>query len=347
MGRHNAVHLKYLHSYKDRHGRRRFYFRRYGKNTALPGLPGSREFMDAYAVCLGRCEPKQIVRREPSPPRSFNALAIAYFGSANYRALALGSQSIYRRTLEPFLKKHGHRRADQMKREHVITLMGAMAERPGAANMLLKRLRTLLRFGIDLCWIKDDPTTRVRSYRSKELHTWTEEEIVTFEGRWPKGSKHRLAFGLLLYTGQRGSDVRKMVWTDIVGTTIRVAQQKTGTKLVLPLHPDLQALLATAPRKQATILATEYGAAFSPKGFGNFLSGAIKSAGLPARCKTHGLRKAAARRLADAGCTTKQIAAVTGHKSLAEIERYTRAADQERLAHEALAKLERRRTERE
>jgi integrase len=272
---------------------------------------------------------------------------MAYFASANYKGLSAGSRSIYRRTLEPFLLEHGHRRADQMKREHVITLIGGMADRPGAANMLLKRLRILLRFGIDLGWLRDDPTIRVKTYRSHELHTWTEEEITRFEARWPQKSKQRLAFALLLCTGQRGSDVRKMVWTDIVGTTIRVAQQKTGTKLVLPLHPDLQSLLAIAPRKQATILATELGAAFSPKGFGNFVSAAIRNAGLPARCKAHGLRKAAARRLADAGCTTKQIAAITGHKSLGEIERYTRAADQERLAQEAVAKLKRGRTERE
>lgn len=342
MGRHGIVQLKYIHAYRDRHGRRRYYFRRRGKNTTLPGLPGSREFMDAYAICLEKFERQPIVRLEPPARRSFSALAIAYFSSANYQSLSQGSQSIYRRTLEPFLKEHGHRRADQMKREHLISLIGAMANRPGAANMLLKRLRTLLRFGIDLGWLKDDPTIRVKSYPSRELHTWTEEEIATFEARWPDGSKQRLAFALLLYTGQRGSDVRKMVWTEIAGTTIRVAQQKTGTKLVLPLHPELQRLLALAPRKQATILATELGAAFSPKGFGNFVSAAIRSADLSTRCKAHGLRKAAARRLADAGCTTKQIAAITGHKSLAEIERYTRAADQERLAQEAVAKLRRR-----
>jgi integrase len=68
------------------------------------------------------------------------------------------------------------------------------------------------------------------------------------------------------------------------------------------------------------------------------VSNAIAAAGLPVRCKTHGLRKAAARRLAEAGCSSKQIAAITGHKSLAEIERYTRAADQERLAVEAVEK---------
>ena len=59
-------------------------------------------------------------------------------------------------------------------------------------------------------------------------------------------------------------------------------------------------------------------------------------AGLPPECSFHGLRKAALTRLADAGKTVHQIAAVSGHKTLKEIERYTKAADQRRLAREAL-----------
>jgi integrase len=132
--------------------------------------------------------------------------------------------------------------------------------------MLLKRLRVLLRFGIDLGWLKEDPTLRVKAYRSIELHTWTEEEIAQFEERWPVGSKQRLAFALLLYTGQRGSDVRRMVWADIAGAKIRVAQQKTGAKLVLPQHPNLQELFAIAPRQHVSILSTEYGAVFFAEG---------------------------------------------------------------------------------
>jgi integrase len=54
---------------------------------------------------------------------------------------------------------------------------------------------------------------------------------------------------------------------------------------------------------------------------------------------SHGLRKAACRRLAEAGATEKQIAAISGHKSLNEVARYTRAADQERLARDAMRKL--------
>ena len=52
-----------------------------------------------------------------------------------------------------------------------------------------------------------------------------------------------------------------------------------------------------------------------------------------------GLRKAAARRLAEAGCTAHQIAAITGHRTLAEVQRYTQAADQGRLARDAMARI--------
>lgn len=57
------------------------------------------------------------------------------------------------------------------------------------------------------------------------------------------------------------------------------------------------------------------------------------------RLTPHGLRKAMARRLAEAGCTASEIAAVTGHQSLAEVERYTRAYDRGGAAERAMEKL--------
>lgn len=339
MGRRGLT-LKYIHAFADRTGRMRYYFRRHGCHEKLPGEPGSPEFMLAYTDVFARFANPAPSLSQPAAKGSLRALALAFYSSPQYRNLAPASQSNYRRVLDAFLVVHGHRRADQMRREHVMAIIGGMADRPGAASMLLKRLRTLVRFGLDIGWIREDPTHRVRGYRGRELHTWTEDEIEQFEARWPSGSKQRLAFAILLYTGQRGSDVRRMVWSDIAGAAIRVSQQKTGTKLVIPLHARLQAELAVTARRQVAIMATAFGAAFSVKGFGQFVSDAIRKAGLPARCKAHGLRKAAARRLAEAGCTAKQIAAVTGHKTLAEVERYTRAADQEQLAVDAIEKQE-------
>ena len=50
------------------------------------------------------------------------------------------------------------------------------------------------------------------------------------------------------------------------------------------------------------------------------------------------MRKAACRRLAEAGCSVNEIAAISGHATLREIERYTKAADQERMARNALTR---------
>jgi len=79
--------------------------------------------------------------------------------------------------------------------------------------------------------------------------------------------------------------------------------------------------------------------AFTANGFYMRFKSWVAKAGLPLGLSPHGLRKAAARRLAEAGATEHQIAAVTGHKSLAEIQRYTKAANQARLARSAVPLL--------
>jgi integrase len=85
-------------------------------------------------------------------------------------------------------------------------------------------------------------------------------------------------------------------------------------------------------------LATAYGKARSPEGLGNKMREWCDQAGL-SNCTAHGLRKACARRLAEAGATAHEIMAVTGHKTLAEVQRYTESAMREGLADVAHAKL--------
>jgi integrase len=242
------------------------------------------------------------------------------------------------------LADHGHRLVNQFRREHAEVIIGDLAGKPGAGIVLLKRIRTLIRFAVAIKWIDHDPTSGVKAYRSKEFHTWTDDELQQFEARWAMGTKQRLAYSLLLYTGQRGSDAHLMAHGDIAGDTIQVVQEKTrqkesDEKLVIPMHPALQRELAVHRKTNIAILATEWGKPFTVKGFQNLMSDAIRTAGLPQQCKAHGLRKAAARRLAEAGCSAKQIQAITGHKTLAEVERYTRMADQVRLARQAIARL--------
>jgi integrase len=182
-----------------------------------------------------------------------------------------------------------------------------------------------------------------RPKKAKEgFRAWTGEDIAQFEARWPSGSRERLALALLLYTGQRRQDVIVMGRQHVRGGVISVVQQKTGTRLEIPLAIPLRSELAQVPPGQLTFLQTQYGEPFTPAGFGNWFRERAQAAGLPARSNAHGLRKAAAAALAESGCTDKQIMAVTGHKNLSEVTLYTASADQARLAREAIARLEKR-----
>ncbi len=123
------------------------------------------------------------------------------------------------------------------------------------------------------------------------------------------------------------------------GGLISVKQQKTGTALWIPIHRDLQTILDASPAANLTFLVTAGGKPFSAAGFGNWFGDCCREAGMSVGFNAHGLRKAAARRLAEAGCTSKQIMAITGHRSLAEVERYTLAAEQVLLARQAIGRI--------
>jgi len=88
----------------------------------------------------------------------------------------------------------------------------------------------------------------------------------------------------------------------------------------------------------ATFLLSEYGKPFTAAGFGNRFRKWCDAAGL-AHCSVHGLRKAAAARLAELGCSEFEIMAITGHQTSKEVTRYTKEASQKLRAASALARL--------
>jgi integrase len=108
--------------------------------------------------------------------------------------------------------------------------------------------------------------------------------------------------------------------------------------LEIPVHPTLRKIIDATPSGHLNFLMTSLGKPYSAAGFGNWFRELCDDAGCP-DVSAHGLRKAAARRLAEAGCTAHEIASITGHASLSEVERYTRAADRKRMAREAMKKV--------
>lgn len=323
----------------DRDGKRRVRFRRRSVSRYITGIPWSEDFMRQYAAAL---EAEQASRAQVGAslrtlPGSVSALCVSYYGSPEFLGLKASTQRVRRNILERRLRApHGHRLLKDLQTTHIRHIIGGMASTPEAANNLIKVLRVILNYAVSERMIASNPALLVKRYssRSEGHHSWTENEIQQFADFHPLDARARLALALLLYTGQRRSDVVRMGWQHVRGDKISVRQQKTGRPLLIPIHPELARSLAAAPKSNLTFLTTEHGAAFSAAGFGNWFRRVCDSAGLSG-CSAHGLRHAAGRRLADAGCTQHQIAAVLG-LSLRMVARYTQAASQEDLADQAL-----------
>lgn len=339
-----TVRLPHIQAVKDQKGRWRYYFRKPGlPRRALPGAPGSAEFLAAYDAALDGQEAPPRAKGQAAAPGTFNRLIGAYYASVEFLRTKPSSQAVTRGVLDRFAAEHGHRIVRQMTRQHVSTIIGGKAETPAAANVLLKKLRALMAFAIANGDATIDPTAKVARFKEGSHHTWTDDELAQFEARWPLGTRQRTAYAMALYTGQRRADLAR--WTrrhyDATAGTMTVKQEKTGKELAIPMHSALREALEAWKPQHIVLLAHPDGRGTSVAGLGNLMADAIGAAGLPDRCVLHGLRKAAARRLAEAGCTTLEIMAVTGHQSLKEVERYTVAASQVSRAQSAIEKVER------
>jgi integrase len=325
------LHLKYVQSYRGYH-----YFRRRGSPyVQLPGIVGSPEFMEAYQRALASV-PVAIGASKRSSPGSVSAAIAEYYGSQAFRGLTGGTPAKRRVILERFREDYGHKRLATLPKELIVALIDTMA--PHSAKNWLKSIRHFIRWCETRRLIRSDPTwgIRLKTPKSDGHHTWTEDEIAAFEAHHPIGSKARLALALGLYTAQRRGDVVRMGRQHIRNDELMVRQSKTGTPLLIPVLPELAAIIDATPTGHLTLLVTKSGKSYGPNDFSEQFRRWCNDAGLPPECSFHGLRKAALTRLADAGCTVHEIAAISGHASLKEVERYTKAADQARLARAAM-----------
>jgi integrase len=340
------IKLKYVHEFIDRHGHARFYFRRGGKRVPLPGLPGSTAFMNAYAAALEQRAPETTeIGASRIVSGTIDAAVIGYLASADFHVLAGSSQHQYRRILEELARKHGKLGVATLERKHVVTMLNAKADKPAAARDFLRCLRRIIGYAIAIGIRQDDPTAgvRVKMPKSDGFRTWTEEDIAAFEAAYPVGSAPRLALALLVGTALRCADVVRVGRAHVRGGKLRIAQQKTGAALAIPITTELAEIINTsAPAEHLTFLINDRGRTFTARGFSKWFVKQCRTVGLKG-LSAHGLRKAACRRLAEAGCSANEIAAISGHESLREVGRYTKAVNQERMAENAMARTQRER----
>lgn len=338
---------KHVSEDTDRHGNVRVYLRRRGfRKVRLHYVPGTPEFDEEYRKAMaGEILPAPT--KEIIVPGSFRDLCIRYYGSGGFNRLEARTQYVRRGVLDGLCERCGSYSVATIQPKHVLALRDAKQGRPEASNGVLKALRQLFAYGVQVGDLTKNPASDVPyiPQSGTGFHSWTEEEIKKFEQTHLVGSPARLALALLLYTGQRRSDVVRFGTKDIREGFLTFTQVKNGKKkpvtLTLPLFPELLRIIEATPgaAEGETFILSAYGKPYTSESFGNRFREWCNEAGLP-HCASHGLRKAAAVRLAELGCTAHEIAAVTGHRSLKEVQRYTLAADQKRLAASAFARMQ-------
>lgn len=342
------VRIKYVVEDTDRHGNVRVYLRKPGQSKIrLPTPIGSLEFWREYQRVLSGAAPPpkvDLVEERKKQSGSFEWLCNQYYRAAVFQQLSPRTQGVRRGILQHIVKLGGGLPACELSAKHIRRWRDQKADKPESANGMIKALRQVYAFAVEYEITDRNPAKDVPylSSNSDGFHAWSIDEVLQYERTHPIGTKARLVFALLLYTGQRRADIVRLGKQHVSDGWIRLTQQKNERRrpitVEIPLIAELRTIIERSPTGDLTFLVTEFGRPFTSNGFGNRFRKWCDEAGLP-QCSAHGLRKAAASRLAELGCTELEIMSVTGHSTSKEVERYTRAARRRVLAKSAMAKF--------
>ena len=326
----------HLQSEMTRHGARVWYVRiGRGSRVRIRGDYGSPEFVEAYNAAVSGHKPEK-------PAQSAGSLAWLidrYRDSSAWSRLARATKKQRDNIFHHVVAKAGEMPLEALSRAIVRQGIDDRKETPFAANNFLKTMRGLCRWAFESGMISEDPTSGIRGHvpRTDGFHVWTEDEIHLFEQKWIIGTRERLAFAILLYTGLRRGDASRLGRQHLRNNVLFLRTEKTGREVVIPILPELASIIEATPTGSLAFIATKDGRPMSKFGFGNWFREACKAAGVPGAA--HGLRKAGATRAANNGATEAQLEAIFGWSGGKMASLYTRKANRERLAAQAMVKL--------
>jgi integrase len=344
-------HYRYLVEDVDRHGKIRIYFRRKGRSKiVLKETPGTAAFEAEYQRAFRGVSQPPSPTRTSAQPATMRWLCEQYYASAKFQSLAPSTRKVRRGILDEICQRAGDFPFADMEPRHVAKLRDEKAAFAEAANNRVKVLRQLFAWAClpEYRYADKNPARDVMRLPSRNpdgLRAWSEADAARYEARHPIGTKARLAFDLLLYTGVRRSDVVKLGPQMARDGKLLFSETKGSSRIVktheLPILPPLhQSIEATKKQLGHLVyLVTAYGRPHSVKGFGNWFKDRCREAGLEG-LSAHGLRKLAAQRCAEAGASEHQLMALFGWTNPQQAAVYTKKANRVKLEAAAAALLQ-------
>jgi integrase len=312
-------------------------------------LPDPYSDPDGFMRAMARLQRMGALENERTRSGTFGGLVAAYRRDKHFREkLSDSTRANYEHYLSRLLMAYSAAPLRELTREDIQTrVMDANQDTPGAADMMLSILRNLYKFAVKRHRGLEDWTLGIEPFGNQtEREPWPDDLLVLALAS--DNTAFRNAVALTLYTGQRVGDVCSLTWGMMTANSIRVRQQKTKTALEIPLHDKLAALIAELPRsdRHLFLLSNQRGDPLRPDAFARWCHDFCAMQGHDRRTP-HGLRKNATIELFEAGCTTAEVAAITGHKSLGMLEHYGKRRSQPKIARLATAKWQGTKTKQE
>ena len=308
-----------------------------GPRTRMRAPYGSAEFLAAYHAAIS--SPAAVRGKRKPEEDTFEWLWELYRKSPAWAELSPATKKQRENLMKLAIERAGDQPLEVWNRKFIIASRDARAKTPAASANFLKTLRALFRWALDAEHIDADPTVNVKALkqRTEGHHTWTVDEMAAFEARWPTGTRERLAYDVLVWTGLRRGDASRLGPRHVRDGEITITTEKTDRVVTLPVLKPLADSIAASLTGAETFIARLDGSPMVKEGFGNWFAEICAAAGVPGRA--HGLRKALSVKVAEHGATDAELDALLGWSGGGMSSLYTRKASRQKLAASALSRL--------
>lgn len=327
----------HLHRERTRHGVMVWYVRvDKGPRIRIRQPYGTPAFDEAYRAALAGEAPAPVAKTSTG---SLRWLVERYRETQSWTNLSMATrkqrEAIFRRALE----KGGDKPFRLVTQKAIQFALDQQRDTPFQAKHFLNTMRGLFRWALLAHHVDADPTHGLKAIGQKTdgFKVWTEDEVTLFERRWPVGTRERLAFDLLLYTGLRRGDVAQLGPQHVKDSVITLRTAKTGQVVNLPILKVLARSIAATRSGETAFVITASGRPMVKEAFGNWFRDTCNAAGV--KGSAHGLRKLGATRAANNGATEAELEAIFGWRGGGMASLYTREANRRKLATGAMQKM--------
>lgn len=300
-----------------------------GERIPLPRDPQSPEFWAAVRKAQGQSA--------AMVEQSFDAAVDAYLTGARFNGLAPGTREMYLRELNVARAAWGSLPAHGLKPKHIQGMVDEFAAQPGKANNFLGTMRAFSQWAFKNDYLSCSITEGVEGAKAGGGHKpWSDAQIIAAHEKLTGMVKRGVM--LMLYTGQRGSDVVRLGPTFVDEGGFALGQRKTGVQVWCPIVPELEAEMQTWERRPGPYLLQADGRPYTRKRMSKHFREMADEIPELKDATLHGLRATAVVRLRREGMTNPQIEDIVG-MSAAMVARYSRFADLKVSGKLALHKL--------